>query len=241
MKDPEKLVLGYVRVSTDGQEISVDAQDTRIRANAVSKGFRGIDEVIIDRESAKDLNREGLTRLLRTVTDGKVHAVIIWKLDRLTRSVKDLSYLLELFDKYNVALVSLNETLDTSTATGRMIVKITTLFSEWERETIGERTASALNHKRARGERMGNVPYGYSAGLNKRGPDGRTTEAAKLEDNKKEQAIIEKMKNMRKGGYSFREIAERLNTTGIMTRSGAPWRVQYVSSVLAQQKKREAV
>jgi site-specific DNA recombinase len=92
--------VGYVLVSTDRQAdrgVSLEAQAAQIRAMATVRGCE-IDEMIVDAgESAKDLNRPGAQRLLALVDGGKVDAVIVAKLDRLTRSVKDLCGLLELF------------------------------------------------------------------------------------------------------------------------------------------------
>jgi site-specific DNA recombinase len=94
--------IGYVRVSTDRQAeqgVSLEVQEAKIRAMATVQGV-DLDEVIIDGgESAKNLKRPGLERLLAMVNAGKVQAVIIAKFDRLTRSVKDLAALLELFEK----------------------------------------------------------------------------------------------------------------------------------------------
>src|SRR6202035_4844168 len=108
--------VGYVRVSTDRQAeqgVSFEAQEAKIRAMATVRGG-DLDEVVVDGgESAKDLNRPGVQRLLSLVNRRKVDAVIVAKLDRLTRSVKDLCGLLELFEKRKVALISVAESLDT--------------------------------------------------------------------------------------------------------------------------------
>ena len=89
-------------------------------------------EVIIDGgESAKNLNRPGLQRLLTMVDSGRVEAVIVAKLDRLTRSVKDLCSLLELFEKRSVALVSVAESLDTASAAGRLVITIMAAVRPW--------------------------------------------------------------------------------------------------------------
>jgi DNA invertase Pin-like site-specific DNA recombinase len=115
-------------------------------------------EVIVDGgESAKSLSRPGLQRLLSLVSAGKVDAVIVAKLDRLTRSVKDLCSLLELFETKKVALVSVAESLDTSPAAGRLVITIMGAVSQWEREAMGERTRDALGHKKRNGERVGNI------------------------------------------------------------------------------------
>src|ERR1043166_5229156 len=142
------LAIGYARVSTDRQAekgVSLDAQKSRIEAMAVVQE-RTLAEVIVDGgESAKNLNRPGLQRLLSLVQAGKVQAVIVAKLDRLTRSVKDLCSLLELFEKKGVALISVAESLDTSTAAGRLVITIMGAVSQWEREAIGDRKSTRLN------------------------------------------------------------------------------------------------
>ncbi len=78
----------------------------------------------------------------------RTHYLIVAKLDRLTRSVKDLAELLERFERKGVALVSVAESLDTGSAAGRLVLNITAAVSQWEREAIGERTKDALSHKR---------------------------------------------------------------------------------------------
>ena len=83
--------------------------------------------------------------------------MIIAKLDRLTRSVKDLAELLERFQRRGVSLVSVAESLDTGSAAGRLVINIMTAVSQWEREAIGERTRDAFAHT-GRGE----VPLGSS-------------------------------------------------------------------------------
>jgi site-specific DNA recombinase len=153
--------LGYVRVSTDQQAergVSLEAQAEKIRAMAVVHNA-ALAEIIVDGgESAKSLNRPGMTRLLAMVDAGEVQTVIIAKLDRLTRSVKDLCTLLERFERRGVALVSVAESLDTSSAAGRLVLNIMTSVSQWEREAIGERTRDAMRHKRSNGERSREHP-----------------------------------------------------------------------------------
>ena len=161
------IAVGYVRVSTERQAdqgVSLEAQEAKVRAMATVQGVT-LTEVIIDGgESAKSLKRPGLRRLLAMVETGKVQAVIVAKLDRMTRSVKDLCGLLELFEKRKVALVSVAESLDTGSAAGRLVITIMGAVSQWEREAIGERTRDALQHKRsnggAGGEHRVRLPFG---------------------------------------------------------------------------------
>src|SRR5579863_4159909 len=174
-------VIGYARVSTDKQTergVSLDAQAEKIRAMAVVHNAELIDIIVDGGESAKSLQRPGMERLLALVDGKKVQSVIIAKLDRLTRSVKDLCELLERFERRGVALISVAESLDTSSAAGRLVLNIMTAVSQWEREAIGERTRDALCHKRSRGERVGNVTYGFRVAA-----DGKHLEADADEQN----------------------------------------------------------
>src|SRR5580704_15229177 len=153
--------IGYVRVSTQKQAdfgVSLEAQTEKVRAMAVVQGAELADVIVDAGESAKSLNRPGMARLLSLVDSGAVDTIIISKLDRLTRSVKDLAELLERFTRRGVSLVSMAESLDTGTAAGRLVLNIMVSVSQWEREAIGERTRDAMSHKRANGERLGTVP-----------------------------------------------------------------------------------
>ena len=140
--------IGYVRVSTDRQAeqgVSLEAQEAKIRAMATVQSAALLEVIVDGGESAKSLNRPGLRRLLALINAGKVQTVIVAKLDRLTRSVKDLCGLLELFEKRKVALISIAESLDTGSAAGRLVITIVGAVSQWEREAIGERLAMHCN------------------------------------------------------------------------------------------------
>ncbi len=217
--------LGYVRVSTDKQVergISLEAQAEKIRAMAVVHNAK-LAEIIVDGgESAKSLNRPGMARLLAMVDAGEVQTIIIAKLDRLTRSVKDLCTLLERFERRGVALVSVAESLDTSSAAGRLVLNIMTAVSQWEREAIGERTRDAMRHKRANGERVGNIPYGHRLAA-----DGRH-----LEKDPGEQKVLAEIRRLRRGGETLRGIAAALNHRAFQTRRGTAWRLESVARTL---------
>ena len=141
--------------------ISLEAQAEKIRAMALVQGaelgrdHRRKRRVRQEPEPARHGQAAGM------VDAGKVKAVIVAKLDRLTRSVKDLCELLERFERRGVALVSVAESLDTGSAAGRLVLNIMAAVSQWEREAIGERTRDALRHKRSQGERVGNIAFGF--------------------------------------------------------------------------------
>src|ERR1700683_2745917 len=182
-------VIGYARVSTDKQAdrgVSLDAQTEKIRAMVVVHGAELADIIVEAGESAKSLNRPGMQRLLALVDSGSLQAVIVAKLDRLTRSVKDLCELLERFERRGVWLISVAESLDTGSAAGRLVINIITSVSLWEREGLGERTRDAMSHKRANGERVGNLAYGYRL----------AADSKHLEPDPSEQAAVAAIRNL---------------------------------------------
>ena len=219
--------IGYIRVSTDKQAdrgVSLEAQEAKVQAMAVVQGAE-LAEVIVDAgESAKSLDRPGMARLLAMVDSKAVDVVIIAKLDRLTRSVKDLAELLERFTRRGVSLVSVAESLDTGTAAGRLVLNIMTAVSQWEREAIGERTKDALRHKIVKGERCGKVRFGFDLGA-----DGRT-----LIPNEREQEALRLIRQLRDAGESLRDIAAVLNARGIHTKEGRTWIHTSVKGILAR-------
>jgi site-specific DNA recombinase len=217
--------IGYARVSTDKQAdrgVSLEAQTQKIRAMIVVHSAELADIIVEAGESAKSLNRPGVQRLLALVDSGEVNAVIVAKLDRLTRSVKDLCELLERFERRGVALISVAESLDTSSAAGRLVLNIMTAVSQWEREAIGERTRDALSHKRSRGERVGNIAFGFRLG----------SDGVHVEPDEVEQEALARICRLR-DQCTLREIAEQLNEQGLRTRRGSLWRHEYVARVIA--------
>jgi DNA invertase Pin-like site-specific DNA recombinase len=163
-----------------------------------------------------------MRQLLSLVKSRKVGFVVVAKLDRLTRSVRDLDELLTLFRKYKVELFSLSEFLNTATAMGRFALNMMVVVSQWEREAIGERTREALGHKRANRLRAGNIPYGFRLSADKQ----------HVEPDKSEHEIIATIQKLRARGLTLRDIAAELNKRGHCTRRGSYWRHEYVKRVL---------
>ena len=147
----------------------------------------------------------------RPLDRGEASALVAYKLDRSTGSVASLG---ELLDRYfahgKAALHSVSEQVDMSTAGGRMVLNILTTIAQWEREVICERTTMALAHKRARGERVGSIPYGMRLG-----PAGRT-----LEPEPGEQETITATSRLRREGLSLRGIAAEPRREGMRARKG---------------------
>lgn len=216
-------IVGYIRVSTQQQADhgqSLDLQERKIRAMAELQEAELVEIVVDGGQSAKDMNRPGLERVLEMVKLRQVQAVVVLKLDRLTRSVRDLADLLVLFDRCNVSLISVNESLDTGSAAGRLVINIMAAVSQWEREAIGERTKAALAERKAKGLRAGNVPYGFTA-----------DSEGFLSQDPSEQRILCWISRYRASGASYRCIAEKLNEKGLRTRKGTIWMHQYIANL----------
>lgn len=224
--------IGYVRVSKEAEDgLSLDAQAERVRAMALARGVTLLDVVVDDGSSAKSLHRPGMARLLALVDAGQVDMVLVAKLDRLTRSIVDLAALLQRFDRRDVAFVSVAEDFNTGTAMGRMVLLMIVMLSQWEREVIGERTREVLQFKKAQGERVGTIPFGYRL----------AADGIHLVPDEDEQALIAQIRALKAGGQSTRQIAEALNALGRTTRKGTAWRFQYVARVLASAIKKARV
>lgn len=229
----DRKILAYARVSTDEQArdgVSLDAQEARLRAFATATDRVLAEVVVDDGKSAKTLQRPGMERILAGIRAGEIGTVVALKLDRLTRSVRDLADLLELFAKKNVALVLVSESIDTSTAIGEMLANIMCSVAQWERKATGERTAFALAHKRRNRQAYSRTPFGY-----------RREGDALVEDPWQQEALA-LARRMAEARAKLREIGEALTTMGIAPpRGGLKWHPSSVRSILRNKISSEAV
>lgn len=214
----------YTRVSTEEQSregVSLANQLAKCRLQCQLDDMEVLDIVEDAGKSAKNLNRDGIQRILQMVKRKECRAIVIYKLDRLTRSVTDLNDIVNLLNKFGVSLVSVQDHLDTQSASGRMVMNLLATISQWERETIAERTSSALQYKKSENIRYcGITPFGY-----------RDVEGALVQD-KDEQDAISLMHSLRNDGAPFHEIASKLNSLGVETRKGAKWHFSSVRAIL---------
>ncbi len=157
---------GYIRVSTDEQAKngdSIPSQKRILEAFAVVKGFDDFVIYVDDGYSGKNLNRPKIQQLLEECKTGEIDAVIVWKLDRLSRSLRDtLAIVEDIFTPNNVALISTTESIDSSTPSGRAMMSILATFAQFEREQDSDRVIM-VNKQLAKDCRYlgGPVPLGY--------------------------------------------------------------------------------
>lgn len=138
------MLLGYVRVSTDDQHLD-------LQRDALAKA--GCERVFEDTASGGKTERIGLAALLSALRTGDT--VVIWRLDRLGRSLKDLIQLVEKLDAMGVGLRSVQESIDTASTGGRLVFHLFGALAEFERNLIRERTHAGLSAARARGRKGG--------------------------------------------------------------------------------------
>ncbi|MGZ8219249.1 recombinase family protein [Methylomagnum sp.] len=216
--------IAYIRVSTEEQVsegVSLEAQRAKISAWCDLNGYE-LAEVFTDAGiSGTKADRPGLAAALAAV--GKGNALVVYSLSRLSRSTRHMLELSERLEKAGADLVSISEKIDTTSAAGRMVFRMLAVLNEFERDQLAERISAAIQHKKAKGERVGAVPYG------KRLADDGIT----LLDNEAEQAVIAEARRLHSAGLSLRKIAEILAGMGFNARNGKPFAATQVQRMVA--------
>jgi site-specific DNA recombinase len=218
--------VAFLRVSTEKQAdrgVSLDAQRAKVAAYAELYDLDVVKVIVDAGVSAKTLDRPGLGRALAMLRTGKAEALLVVKLDRLTRSVRDLGELVERhFAPGKSALLSVGEQIDTRSAAGRLVLNVLASVSQWEREAIGERTSAAMAHMTACGEYTGGeAPYGLAL------------VGGKLVALEGEQAVLAKARALRAGGLSLRAVAGELDRAGLRARTGKVFAASQVARMVA--------
>jgi site-specific DNA recombinase len=212
---PTTKAVGYIRVSTDKQAehgVSLDAQQAKLAAYAALYDLTLVEVIVDAGVSAKTLDRPGLQRALAMLRKGQATALLVAKLDRLTRSVENLGELIRtVFTPGKADLLSVGEQIDTRTAAGRLVLNVLGSVAQWERETIGERTSLY-------------APYGYRLAA-----DDKTLVADEAE-----QAMMAAIREARQRGLSQRAVVAELTRQGFTTRKGTLLGLRQVQRMMEQ-------
>jgi DNA invertase Pin-like site-specific DNA recombinase len=202
--------IGYCRVSTGEQVTSgagLSAQRAALEAEAARRGW-SLELVIEDGASGKDLNRPALTAALARLDKGEADVLMVSKLDRLSRSVKDFGGLLERAAKRQWSVLCLDLGVDTTTPVGEFTANVVVSASQYERRLIGQRTKDALAAKKAAGVRLGRP--------------------RQLPND-----VVERIVRAKADGGSLAGIARQLTVEGVATSQGGQrWYSSTVAAVL---------
>ena len=178
--------------------------------------------------SGKSTKRPQFEKLLRDIADGKIHTVLSYRLDRITRNIIDFAELLQLFDRHKVQYISATEQLDTSSPIGRAMVYIVMVFAQLERETIAERVSDNYKFRAKGGLFMGgNTPFGYSR---IRIAAGEKTISALCPNDRGDD--LRRIFDLFLSGQSLVSMARLLNQSGIPTAKGNQWSANALRRVL---------
>lgn len=229
-------LIGYVRVSTEEQAregVSLEAQRDRIAAYCQAHAYELIGVESDGGVSGKvpPEQRPGGARAFAAIRAGDANGLVVLKLDRLARSTRDILALVDETRASRWRLISVSEHLDTETAAGRLVVTVLAALSQMEREQIGERTRSALDHLARQGRaRSRFTPFGWHTAdggfINRRG------DRSALVRDVAEQAVLSCILALREHGAGARRIAATLNAEGCPSRSGRAWTPESVASIL---------
>lgn len=184
---PEKVAI-YARVSTvdKGQDVNLQLCDLRTYADA--RGWKVFKEYLDVGQSGSKEQRPSFSQLMEDARKRKIDIVLVWRLDRLGRSLKHLIVSLDELKTLGVGFVSFKESLDFTTPTGRLMFHLLGAFSEFEKELIRERVKAGVAHARAKGKRLGRRP---------------------LIDEK----LLRTVRDRRDKGMSIRNISKELNVS----------------------------
>jgi len=217
--------VGYIRVSTEEQAVSgLSLSNQREKIEGYGKLHDlVIQEIVSDPgQSGATIDRPGLQSILGMVRRREIGAVVILKLDRLSRCQKHILEIIELLERYQVRLISVQESLDTSSASGRFVVSLLGSLSQLERETISERTSSALGELRRQKRRFSkHPPLGW-----------RFDGSGKMIEHPKEQKTLSMIRELHKAGLSLRKIGAELLNRGISPRNGSGWSTSVIRNAI---------
>lgn len=215
--------LGYIRVSTEEQArggVSMDAQRASIEQYATAQGLtlNVFEDAGIS--GGRMSNRPGLAAAVKAARRGDM--LVVYSLSRLARSTRETLNLEDELSRRGVSLYSLTESIETRTPAGRVQFRILAAFAELERDMIAERTRAALQYKKAQGQRVGSIPYGYRL----------SEDGVHLTPDPAEQVVIEAIREYHAAGLSLRAISERLQAQGFSNRVGAQFNPKTLSNIL---------
>lgn len=184
MNTNKPLAAIYVRVSTEEQArlgISLSAQEEALKNYASALGYEIFRIYKDEGKSAKDItHRPEMVQILQDAQAHKFQAILIYKLDRFSRSLKDLIETIEKLKEWNVDFISLQDKIETTSASGKLMFHIISAFAEFERNVTGDRTKFSMDKKARDGSPITRAPWGYQMIEKKLVPTQNSFQVAEL-------------------------------------------------------------
>lgn len=224
-------LLGYVRVSSEGQQDNTSIQNQIDEINRYADYHRHNVEIFQDVKSGKDLNREGIKNILNQIKS--YDGIIIYKLDRLSRKLLDTISIVETLKTQNKTLISITENIDISTIQGQLMLNTMSSFAQYEREVISQRVKTGKAIRKNQGKFTGGqVKNGFKsvATFDNNGQFAGND----LVNDDKEQEIIKLIKNHKRAGKGLTEISTWLNSKGYKTKHGKDFTYNLVRNILVK-------
>lgn len=225
-------VIGYMRVSTEEQSLSLEFQADKLARWCELNDHPEPDIYYDNGKSGSTIDkRPGLIEALEAVTKGDIF--VVYKLDRLSRSIRDAIEINEQLHKKDVNFVSIVDKIDTTTATGKMFFHIVCVFAEFERDLIIERTSAALSQKKKLGEKLGTLPYGFDGVPNPTKKTNRGRPVLDLVPNEHEQEGIKLILFLKSSGLSIREIGAAMVDRGYPPKNkSTKWSTSVIKGII---------
>ena len=225
-KEEAKVICGlYTRVSTEDQSRyghSLDEQEDKLKKLCEFKEYEIYKLYREEGVSAKNTNRPRFKEMINDMKSGKINKIIIYKLDRLTRSIKDLEMICTMLEEYDSSLESVAEEINTDTANGKFFIRMTTILAQLEIEITSERTKFGLEGAAKKGHLSGKPPIGYT----------KTNNSKKLVIDEIEADVVRKIFRLYLDGLSVSSICKLFNQEEVLNRN---WATTTVDKILSNQ------
>ena len=219
-----KVIAGlYPRVSTEDQSRfghSLDEQEDRLKKLCEFKGYEIYKVYREEGVSAKNTNRPKFKEMIQDMKDGKINKIIVYKLDRLTRSIKDLETICTLLEEYHCDLESVAEEINTGNANGKFFIRMLTILAQLEIERTSERTKFGLIGAAKKGHISGHIPLGYT----------KKDKSKKLIIDELEADVVKRIFSMYLEGKSVCSICDEFNEENVLNRK---WPTTTVDKILS--------
>ena len=224
MEEQKKVIAGlYPRVSTEDQSRfghSLDEQEDRLKKLCEFKDYEIYKVYREEGVSAKDTNRPKFKEMIQDMKDGKINKIVVYKLDRLTRSIQDLENICKMLEEYNCDLESVAEEINTGNANGKFFIRMLTILAQLEIERTSERTKFGLIGAAKKGHISGQPALGYT----------KKDKSKKLVIDELESDVVKRIFSMYLEGSSVCHICEIFNEENVLNKH---WATTTVDKILS--------